>query len=97
MSETATRRGILDFSPVKRDDGNKENGVPTLRLLQFSRAPFLTFGTVKLGTSRSTLLQIENPTEDTEAEVQVERIPSSKGFSVDHSNFTIPVSSPPLL
>lgn len=97
MSETATRRGILDFSPVKRDDGNKENGVPTLRLLQFSRAPFLTFGTVKLGTSRSTLLQIENPTEDTEAEVQVERIPSSKGFSVDHSTFTIPVSSPPLL
>lgn len=93
MSETATRRGFLDFSPVKRDDGNKENDAPTLRLLQFSRAPFLTFGTVKLGTSRSTNLQIENPTEDTEAEVKVEKIPSSKGFSVNHSTFTIPVSS----
>ncbi|CAG03685.1 unnamed protein product [Tetraodon nigroviridis] len=90
MSETATRRGFLDFSPVKRDDGNKENDAPTLRLLQFSRAPFLTFGTVKLGTSRSTNLQIENPTEDTEAEVKVEKIPSSKGFSVNHSTFTIP-------
>uniref|UniRef100_H3D460 Assembly factor for spindle microtubules n=1 Tax=Tetraodon nigroviridis TaxID=99883 RepID=H3D460_TETNG len=76
--------------PVKRDDGNKENDAPTLRLLQFSRAPFLTFGTVKLGTSRSTNLQIENPTEDTEAEVKVEKIPSSKGFSVNHSTFTIP-------
>lgn len=93
MSETATRRGFLDFSPVKRDDGNKENDIPTLRLLQFSKAPFLTFGTVKLGTSRSTILQIENPTEDVEAEVKVEKIPSSKGFSVDHSTFTIPVSS----
>lgn len=93
MSETATRRGFLDFSPVTRDDGNKENDIPTLRLLQFSKAPFLTFGNVKLGTSRSTILQIENPTEDVEAEVKVEKIPSSKGFSVDHSTFTIPVSS----
>lgn len=93
MSETATRRGFLDFSPVKRGDGNKENDVPTLRLLQFSKAPFLAFGTVKLGTSRSTVLQIENPMEDDEAEVKVEKIPSSKGFSVDHSTFTIPVSS----
>ncbi|TNM88126.1 hypothetical protein fugu_006347, partial [Takifugu bimaculatus] len=89
MSETATRRGFLDFSPVKRDDGNKENDVPTLRLIQFSKAPFLTFGTVKLGTCRSTVLQIENPTEDVEAEVTVEKIPSNKGFSVDHSTFTI--------
>lgn len=93
MSETATRRGFLDFSPVKRGDCNKENDVPTLSLLQFSKAPFLTFGTVKLGTSRSTVLQIENPMEDDEAEVKVEKIPSSKGFSVDHSTFTIPVSS----
>lgn len=93
MSETATRKGFLDFSPVKRGDGNKENDVPTLRLIQFSKAPFLTFGTVKLGTSRSTVLQIENPTEDAEAEVTVERISSSKGFSVDHSTFTIQVSS----
>ncbi|XP_029684054.1 abnormal spindle-like microcephaly-associated protein isoform X2 [Takifugu rubripes] len=89
MSETATRRGFLDFSPVKRDYGNKENDVPTLRLIQFSKAPFLTFGTVKLGTCRSTVLQIENPTEDVEAEVTVEKIPSNKGFSVDHSTFTI--------
>lgn len=93
MSETATRRGFLDFSPVQRGDCNKENDVPTLSLLQFSKAPFLTFGTVKLGTSKSTVLQIENPMEDDEAEVKVEKIPSSKGFSVDYSTFTIPVRS----
>uniref|UniRef100_H2S1U5 Assembly factor for spindle microtubules n=1 Tax=Takifugu rubripes TaxID=31033 RepID=H2S1U5_TAKRU len=76
-------------SGTSRDYGNKENDVPTLRLIQFSKAPFLTFGTVKLGTCRSTVLQIENPTEDVEAEVTVEKIPSNKGFSVDHSTFTI--------
>lgn len=93
MTETATsaRRGVLDFSPVKRDDTNKENDVPILSLIQFSKAPFVTFGTVKLGTSKSALLRIENPAEDAEAEVTVEKIPSSKGFSVDHNTFTIQV------
>lgn len=83
----------MDFSPIKRDNGNKENDVPILRLIQFSKAPFLAFGTVKLGTTRSAVLQIENPTEDAEAEVIVEKIPSSKGFSVDHRTFTIQVGS----
>ncbi|XP_036971161.1 abnormal spindle-like microcephaly-associated protein isoform X1 [Acanthopagrus latus] len=91
MTETiaSTRRGFLDFSPVRREDGNKENDVPTLSLIQFSKAPFVTFGTVKLGTSKSAVLLIENPTEEVDAEVTVEKIPSSKGFSVDHSTFTI--------
>ncbi|KAG8003372.1 Abnormal spindle-like microcephaly-associated protein-like protein [Nibea albiflora] len=92
MSETIapTRRGgFLDISPGRRDDGNKENDVPVLSLIQFSKAPFLTFGAVKLGTSKSAVLRIENPTEDAEAEVTVEKIPSSRGFSVDHSTFTI--------
>ncbi|TKS75147.1 Abnormal spindle-like microcephaly-associated protein -like protein [Collichthys lucidus] len=92
MSETIAstqRGGFLDISPVRRDDGNKENDVPVLSLIQFSKAPFLTFGAVKLGTSKSAVLRIENPTEDAQAEVTVEKIPSSKGFSVDHSRFTI--------
>ncbi|XP_070765126.1 abnormal spindle-like microcephaly-associated protein [Enoplosus armatus] len=92
MSETATstRRGLLDFSPVKRDGADKENDVPILSLIQFSKAPFVTFGSVKLGTSKSAILRIENPTEENaDAEVTVEKIPSSKGFSVDHNTFTI--------
>ncbi|XP_072244866.1 abnormal spindle-like microcephaly-associated protein [Leuresthes tenuis] len=82
-------QGILNFSPVRRDDANKENDVPVLSLIQFSKPPFVTFGTVKLGTSKSVVLQIENPTEDVEADVTVDKIPSSKGFSVDHRTFTI--------
>ncbi|XP_074524073.1 abnormal spindle-like microcephaly-associated protein [Halichoeres trimaculatus] len=88
-TSTSTRGGFLDFSPVRRDDANKENDVPVLSLIQFSKAPFVTFGTVKLGTSKSVVLRIENPTEDAEAEVTIERIPSSKGFYVDYNSFTI--------
>lgn len=92
MSETitSTRRGFLDFSPVRRDE-DKENDIPILSLIQFSKAPFLTFGTVKLGTSKSAVLQVDNPSEDVEAEVTVDKIPSSKGFCVDHSRFTVQV------
>ncbi|XP_034558935.1 abnormal spindle-like microcephaly-associated protein [Notolabrus celidotus] len=86
---TSTRGGFLDFSPVRRDVANKENDVPVLSLIQFSKAPFVTFGTVKLGTSRSAVLRIENPTEGVEADVTIERIPSNKGFSADYNNFTI--------
>lgn len=94
MAETATstRRGFLDFSPIKREDANKENDVPVLVLTLFSKAPFVSFGSVKLGTSKSAVLRIENPTEDAEAVVTVEKIPSSKGFSVEHTRFTIQVS-----
>lgn len=93
MSETiaSTRRGFLDFSPIRGDGDNKENDIPVLSLVQFSKAPFLTFGNVKLGTSKSATLQIDNPSEDVEAEVTVEKIPSSKGFCVDRTRFTIQV------
>ncbi|KAL6108354.1 aspm [Pungitius sinensis] len=88
-TESSTRGGFLDFSPVKRDNANKENEVPVLILTLFSKAPFVSFGTVKLGTSKSVVLRIENPTEDADAEVTVEKIPSSKGFSVDRDTITI--------
>ncbi|XP_035032890.2 abnormal spindle-like microcephaly-associated protein [Hippoglossus stenolepis] len=91
MAETSTaaRRGFLEISPGRRDEANKENNVPVLSLIQFSKAPFVSFGSLKLGTSRSAVLRLENPAEDAEAEVSVEKIPSGKGFSVDHSTFTI--------
>uniref|UniRef100_UPI003AAD236D abnormal spindle-like microcephaly-associated protein n=1 Tax=Centroberyx gerrardi TaxID=166262 RepID=UPI003AAD236D len=85
---TSTRKAFLEFSPIKKDD-NKENDVPVLSLIQFSKAPFITFGSVKVGTSKSAILRIENPTEDAVAEVTVDKIPSSKGFSVDQSRFII--------
>ncbi|KAJ4943359.1 hypothetical protein JOQ06_005862 [Pogonophryne albipinna] len=92
MAETdnSARKGFLDSSPVKRAEANKENDVPVLVLTLFSKAPFVTFGNVKLGTSKSAVLRIENPIADSEAEVKIEKIPASKGFSVEYRTFTIP-------
>lgn len=86
-----TRKGLLNFSPIRKDDANKENDVPVLTLIQFSKAPFVTFGTVKIGTSKSAVLRIDNPTVDAEAEVIIEKLASNRGFSVDHNTFTIQV------
>ncbi|XP_059924107.1 abnormal spindle-like microcephaly-associated protein isoform X2 [Gadus macrocephalus] len=88
MTETS-QRGLLEFSPIKKEDSNKENDVPVLSLIQFSRAPFVIFGTVKLGTSKSSLLRIENPIDDTVAVVTIEKISSTKGFSASHNRFII--------
>ncbi|XP_076010558.1 abnormal spindle-like microcephaly-associated protein [Genypterus blacodes] len=91
MAETITysQPAFLDISPIKKNNANKENDIPVLSLIQFSKAPFVTFGSVKLGTSKSAVLCIHNPTEDAVAEVTVDKIPSSKGFSVDQSSFSI--------
>nr|XP_057929820.1 abnormal spindle-like microcephaly-associated protein [Doryrhamphus excisus] len=80
---------FMDFSPIRNDDPEKETEVPVLSLVLFSKAPFVSFGTVKVGTSKSAVLRIENPTEDAEVEVIVDRIPSSKGFTANRNAFTI--------
>nr|XP_023650446.1 abnormal spindle-like microcephaly-associated protein [Paramormyrops kingsleyae] len=83
---------FVGFSPngFQTGDGNKENRRATavLSLVQFTRPPFLGFGTVKLGSSKSALLCIENPNEYS-ADVKVDRIPSTKGFAVDQTQFTV--------
>uniref|UniRef100_A0A8C1E839 Assembly factor for spindle microtubules n=1 Tax=Cyprinus carpio carpio TaxID=630221 RepID=A0A8C1E839_CYPCA len=89
----------LEFSPTfdshcNRDKPGKENNtsIPVLSLLQFSTSPFVSFGTIKLGSSKSLSLRIENPTEDATTTVIVDKIAASKGFSVDQTSFTIQVS-----
>ncbi|CAM4655663.1 unnamed protein product [Leuciscus chuanchicus] len=71
MSFKIAKAECLDFSPTfdshcSRDRPGKENNtsIPVLSLLQFSRSPFVSFGTIKLGSSKSLPLRIENPTED---------------------------------
>ncbi|CAL8347638.1 unnamed protein product [Gadus morhua 'NCC'] len=43
----------------------------------------------QLGTSKSSLLRIENPIDDAVAEVTIEKISSTKGFSASHNRFII--------
>lgn len=105
MSQVA-KGALLDFSPTfnaptrkSGDKTNKENDVciPVLSLVQFSRSPFVSFGSIKLGSSKSLPLRIDNPSEEAVATVTVDKISSSKGFSVDQTCFTIQVSMLPLL
>ncbi|XP_073669678.1 abnormal spindle-like microcephaly-associated protein isoform X2 [Paramisgurnus dabryanus] len=98
MSLKIAQAECLEFSPtfdshsnVSRGETGKENNnsIPVLSLVQFSRSPFVSFGTIKLGSSKSVPLRIENPTEDVSATVVVDKISTSKGFSVDRTSFTI--------
>ncbi|XP_066548486.1 abnormal spindle-like microcephaly-associated protein [Amia ocellicauda] len=73
------------------EDANKENersSGPVLSLVQFSRAPFVSFEAVKLGTSRAAVLVIDNPN-DHVTEIRVDKIPAEKGFSVDQMHFSL--------
>ncbi|KAF4097765.1 hypothetical protein G5714_021773 [Onychostoma macrolepis] len=96
MSFKVAKAECLDFSPTFDSQGNrnkpgKENStsIPVLSLLQFCRSPFVSFGTIKLGSSKSLPLRIENITEDASTTVIVDKIAASKGFSVDQTSFTI--------
>uniref|UniRef100_A0A8C1KM74 Abnormal spindle microtubule assembly n=1 Tax=Cyprinus carpio TaxID=7962 RepID=A0A8C1KM74_CYPCA len=96
MSFKVSKAECLEFSPTfdshcNRDKPGKENNtsIPVLSLLQFSTSPFVSFGTIKLGSAKSLPLRIENPTEDATTTVIVDKIAASKGFSVDQTSFTI--------
>uniref|UniRef100_A0A673LLS7 Abnormal spindle microtubule assembly n=1 Tax=Sinocyclocheilus rhinocerous TaxID=307959 RepID=A0A673LLS7_9TELE len=96
MSFKVAKAECLDFSPTfvshcNRDKLGKENNtsIPVLSLLQFSKCPFVSFGMIKLGSSKSLPLRIENPTEDATTTVIVDKIAASKGFSVDQTSFTM--------
>ncbi|NXD78104.1 ASPM protein, partial [Halcyon senegalensis] len=60
-----------------------------LVLSHFSRSPFLSFGSLRVGVSRTRLLGIDNPNAE-DAEVVVERFPASaRGFSIEHRRFSV--------
>ncbi|NXA80566.1 ASPM protein, partial [Thryothorus ludovicianus] len=69
------------------EDADEDPAV--LVLSYFSRPPFLSFGRLRVGTSRTRLLSIDNPNED-DAEVVIERFPAAaRGFSIEHRRFFV--------
>lgn len=67
-------------------------GPPVLSLGHFCRAPFLCFGDVLLGASRTLPLALHNPNAEA-VEVRVSRIPAAdRGFSVAPRAFEMQVS-----
>ncbi|NXO14867.1 ASPM protein, partial [Oriolus oriolus] len=54
-----------------------------------SRPPFVSFGRLRVGASRTRLLGIDNPNED-DAEVVIDRFPAAaRGFSIEHRRFFV--------
>ncbi|XP_061489951.1 abnormal spindle-like microcephaly-associated protein [Rhineura floridana] len=77
------------FKKGKEDGGYEEEGeedgesLPVLTLSHFSRPPFLSFGTVRVGTSRLRRLALENPNAEPVRVAICRPPPASKGFTVE--------------
>ncbi|XP_075566135.1 abnormal spindle-like microcephaly-associated protein [Pelecanus crispus] len=70
-------------------DKGAEEAPAVLVLSHFCRPPFLSFGSLRVGASRSRLLGIDNPNAE-DAEVVVDRFPASaRGFSIEHRRFSV--------
>ncbi|NXW72258.1 ASPM protein, partial [Hirundo rustica] len=95
-SVTAAARGDRSpNNPARRrwalrggeEDADEDPAV--LVLSYFSRPPFLSFGRLRVGASRTRLLGIDNPNED-DAEVVIDRFPAAaRGFSIEHRRFFV--------
>ncbi|XP_007481074.2 abnormal spindle-like microcephaly-associated protein isoform X4 [Monodelphis domestica] len=70
--------------------GTEVSGSPVLlRLSHFSRPPFLCFGDVRVGVSRTLPLILDNPNEEV-VDVRVARLPKAdQGFSVSPQSFIL--------
>ncbi|XP_041276684.1 abnormal spindle-like microcephaly-associated protein [Onychostruthus taczanowskii] len=69
------------------EDADEDPAV--LVLSYFFRPPFLSFGRLRVGASRTRLLGIDNPNED-DADVVIDRFPAAAtGFSVEHRRFFV--------
>ncbi|NWR28219.1 ASPM protein, partial [Tachuris rubrigastra] len=66
-----------------------DEGPAVLVLSHFSRPPFLSFGRLRVGASRTLLLGVDNPNEE-HTDVVVERFPAAaKGFSIERRRFAV--------
>ncbi|XP_052522265.1 abnormal spindle-like microcephaly-associated protein [Tympanuchus pallidicinctus] len=73
--------------PRPEDDSDEEPAV--LVLSHFSRPPYLSFGSLRVGSSRTRLLGIDNPNAE-RVEVLVDRFPASAmGFSLERRRFSV--------
>ncbi|NXA34176.1 ASPM protein, partial [Eudromia elegans] len=86
LSPAASARRRWAAQHQKEEDEEDE---AVLVLSHFSRPPFLSFGSLRLGASRTRLLRLDNPNAE-DVEVAVERFPdATKGFSLEHRRFSV--------
>ncbi|XP_049714415.1 LOW QUALITY PROTEIN: abnormal spindle-like microcephaly-associated protein [Elephas maximus indicus] len=76
---------------VLRRAGGEEEAAspPVLSLSHFCKSPFLSFGEVRLGASRTLSLALDNPNQEV-AEVKISRFPAAdQGFSIAQRSFVL--------
>nr|XP_017822011.3 abnormal spindle-like microcephaly-associated protein isoform X2 [Callithrix jacchus] len=98
MATRRVGRGCWEVSPTEqrpcaglRVPATQEESTspPVLFLSHFRRSPFLCFGDVSLGASRTLLLTLDNPNEEV-AEVKISHLPAAHlGFSVSQRCFVL--------
>uniref|UniRef100_A0A2I3NAH1 Abnormal spindle-like microcephaly-associated protein homolog n=1 Tax=Papio anubis TaxID=9555 RepID=A0A2I3NAH1_PAPAN len=98
MANRRVGRGCWEVSPTERrppaglrGPATKEeaSSPPVLSLSHFCRSPFLCFGDVLLGDSRTLPLALDNPNEEV-AEVKISHFPAADlGFSVSQRCFVL--------
>ncbi|XP_006834297.1 PREDICTED: abnormal spindle-like microcephaly-associated protein homolog [Chrysochloris asiatica] len=98
MATRRAGRSCWELSPVGQRTsaglcgpgaGKDAASPPVLSLSHFCKPPFLCFGDVRLGTSRTLSLAIDNPNEEV-AEVEICRFPAAdQGFSVSQRSFLL--------
>ncbi|XP_035189331.1 abnormal spindle-like microcephaly-associated protein isoform X2 [Oxyura jamaicensis] len=76
-------------SPGRRRWAEDDEAPAVLVLSHFSRPPYLSFGSLRVGASRTRLLGVHNPNAE-EVEVVVERVPApARGFSLERRRFSV--------
>ncbi|KAK4820211.1 hypothetical protein QYF61_021716 [Mycteria americana] len=91
LSSAASPRRRRWAAPGCEEDVDEDEALAVLVLSHFSRPPFLSFGSLRVGASRTRLLGIDNPNAE-DAEVVVDRFPASaRGFSIEHRRFSLQV------
>ncbi|KAM7014235.1 abnormal spindle-like microcephaly-associated protein [Passerculus sandwichensis] len=85
----ASKPGRRRWAPRGSEEEDADEEPAVLVLSYFSRPPFLSFGRLRVGASRTRLLGIDNPNDD-DAEVVIERFPAAaRGFSIEHRRFFV--------
>ncbi|NXF18435.1 ASPM protein, partial [Rhodinocichla rosea] len=81
--------GRRRWAPRGGEEEDADEDPAVLVLSYFFRPPFLSFGRLRVGASRTRLLGIDNPNED-DAEVVIERFPAAaRGFSIERRRFFV--------
>lgn len=97
MAERRQGRGPAGVQEPERSSrwagspGCEDGNDAVLSLSHFSRPPFLSFGSVRVGTSCVRRLAVENPNAEPVHGAVDRPPPASKGFSVEQDSFLLQV------